>query len=222
MESPSFLGMHTFRSPQKILFRHGKSYRNEDTYFYTLHGEDQLPLCTKRGYIGITPVQFPNGRIVDSGNGIICLRIKNHLSLWNPSIRFLLSMPECPRSSELPLGVRIILSLYVDDMIITDDDHDSIESLKRDLAHRFAMKNMGLLRYLRCTQFRTLVFPSTSSLDLYAYSDANWDSHIYDRKSTTGYCAFLVDSLISWKGKKQDIVSRSSTEFEHRAMAIAT
>ena len=78
------------------------------------------------------------------------------------------------------------------------------------------------MRYLRGTQFRTLVFPSTSSLELRAYSDASWDDDIYDRKSTTGYCVFLGDSLISWKSKKQDVVSRSSTESEYRAMAIAT
>ena len=222
---------------------------------------------------------------------------------------------------------RILLSLYVDDMIITGDDCDGIELLKRELARCFAMKDLGLLRYflgievanspkgyllcqskyiadlldrarltdnktvdsplemnaryspsdglpladptlyraivgslvyltvtrpdiahavhvvsqfvtfpttvhwaavlrilryLRGTQFQSLLFSSTSSLELRAYSDADWAGDPEDRKSTTGFCIFLGDSLISWKSKKQDVVSRSSSEAEYRAMASTT
>ncbi|KAL8131462.1 hypothetical protein AgCh_007410 [Apium graveolens] len=80
---------------------------------------------------------------------------------------------------------------------------------------------LRILRYLRRTQFQSLLFPSNSSLELRAYSDVDWARDPQDRKSTTGFCIFLGDSLISWKGKKQDVVSRSSSEAEYRAMALA-
>ncbi|GJT12041.1 uncharacterized mitochondrial protein-like protein [Tanacetum coccineum] len=81
---------------------------------------------------------------------------------------------------------------------------------------------LHILWYLRGTQFQTLLFPSTSSLDLCAYCDADWAGDSVTRKSTAGFCVFLRDSLISWKIKKQDDLSRSSTKAEHCAMVVTT
>ncbi|KAL0550373.1 hypothetical protein IC582_014882 [Cucumis melo] len=59
-------------------------------------------------------------------------------------------------------------------------------------------------------------------LDSNVFFDADWASDPTDRRYTTGYCFYLSDTLISWRSKKQSIVSRFSTEFEYRALAYAT
>ena len=53
------------------------------------------------------------------------------------------------------------------------------------------------------------------------YSDVDWGGDIVDRVSTSGYILFLGHNPISWSSKKQNTVSRSSTESEYRAVANA-
>ena len=81
---------------------------------------------------------------------------------------------------------------------------------------------LRVLRYLRGTVTRRLFFPRSSSLQLQAYCDATWASDPTDRRSLSAYCVFLGSSLIAWKTKKQNAVSRSSAEAELRAMAAVT
>ena len=65
-------------------------------------------------------------------------------------------------------------------------------------------------------------FPTDASLQLVAYSDADLAGCPNTRRSTTGWCMFLGDALISWRCKKQDRVSKSSTEAEYLAMSTAS
>ena len=78
-----------------------------------------------------------------------------------------------------------------------------------------------IIRYLRGSPSRGLFFPTDTSLQLLAYSDADWAGCPDTRRSTTGWCMFLGDALISWRCKKQDRVSKSSIEAEYRAMSTA-
>ncbi|KAJ9553297.1 hypothetical protein OSB04_017342 [Centaurea solstitialis] len=86
--------------------------------------------------------------------------------------------------------------------------------------HMQAVKH--LLRYLKEKPGSGVFYSSQSSLQLQAYCDSNWGKCVDLRRSVTGYCIFLGNSLISWKSKKQPTVSRSSTESKYRAMAVVT
>lgn len=81
---------------------------------------------------------------------------------------------------------------------------------------------LRVLRYLRGTISRRLFFPSSTSLQLQACSNATWASDHSDRRSLSAYCVFLGSSLIAWKTKKQTAVSHSSAETKLRAMAVVT
>ena len=64
-----------------------------------------------------------------------------------------------------------------------------------------------------------LFFEKGVNWGLEIYSDADWASAITDRRFTSGYCTFLWGNLVTWRCKKQTVVSRSSAEAELRAMA---
>lgn len=75
-----------------------------------------------------------------------------------------------------------------------------------------------VLCYLKNAPVQGLFCPSSQELTLTAYYDANWGPCPLTRRSVTGYAILLGNSLISWKTKKQAVISCSSTEAEYRYM----
>lgn len=78
-----------------------------------------------------------------------------------------------------------------------------------------------VLRYLKGTHGQGIFYSHNTSIHINAFTDSDWGACTDNRKSISGFCVFLGDSLISWKSKKQLTVSRSSTEAEYRCFAAA-
>ncbi|GJU51077.1 ribonuclease H-like domain-containing protein [Tanacetum coccineum] len=53
---------------------------------------------------------------------------------------------------------------------------------------------------------------SSSTTYVAAYSDADWAGCPTTRRSTSGYCIFIGNNLLSWSSKRQRTLSRSSAE----------
>lgn len=76
--------------------------------------------------------------------------------------------------------------------------------------------------YLQNTAHYGLQFRNLGSFTLTTYSDGDWDSNPDDQKPIGGYCVYLGNNLVSWSSKKQNIISRSTTKSEYRALLLGT
>uniref|UniRef100_A0A3Q7EX03 Reverse transcriptase zinc-binding domain-containing protein n=1 Tax=Solanum lycopersicum TaxID=4081 RepID=A0A3Q7EX03_SOLLC len=88
-----------------------------------------------------------------------------------------------------------------------------------DSCHLHLVANCCIVRYFLGRSPRGLFFSDGFEIQLNAFRDFDWAGCPDTRRYVMGWCRFLGDSLLFWKGKNQDRVSKSSTKNEYRAMS---
>ncbi|GAV84483.1 hypothetical protein CFOL_v3_27927, partial [Cephalotus follicularis] len=74
-----------------------------------------------------------------------------------------------------------------------------------------------ILRYFKSAPGKGILFSRHGHLKFETYTDADWADSKVNRRSTSEYCSFMGGNLVTWRSKKQTVVSRSSAEAKYRA-----
>ncbi|CAH2109166.1 unnamed protein product [Euphydryas editha] len=81
---------------------------------------------------------------------------------------------------------------------------------------------LRFLKYVYSTRELKLKYCKSNNADILdCFVDADWAGDIVDRKSTTGFFIRFFGNSISWKSKKQNSVTKSSTFAEYIALSEA-
>ncbi|GKB15834.1 ribonuclease H-like domain-containing protein [Tanacetum coccineum] len=127
------------------------------------------------------------------------------------------------------------LLLYVDDIVLTASSTALLQRiitlLHKEILERAHMQHCNPCKTPVDTESKlgsdgdpisdpTLYHSLACALyQLTAYTDADWAGCPVTRRSTSGYCVFLGDNILSWSAKRQVILSRSSAEAEYIGVA---
>ncbi|KAL4031036.1 hypothetical protein IC575_009292 [Cucumis melo] len=69
-----------------------------------------------------------------------------------------------------------------------------------------------ILRCLKAVLRRGILYKDHGHTRVECFSNDDCAGSRKDRRSTSGYCVFVGGNLVSWKSKKQNVISRSSVE----------
>lgn len=86
--------------------------------------------------------------------------------------------------------------------------------------HMQTMKRV--LRSPKGTKNFSLHIQPYSKYTITGFFDADWACNKDDKRSITRYCVYLDSTVVSYSSKKQQMVTRSNTEFEYRDFALVS
>ncbi|XP_070667580.1 uncharacterized mitochondrial protein AtMg00810-like [Malus domestica] len=78
---------------------------------------------------------------------------------------------------------------------------------------------MRILAYLKSALGKAILYEYHGHMRIEGFTDVNWAGDVTDRRSTSGYFTFVGGNLVTWRSKKQNVVSWSSAEVVYRGMA---
>nr|XP_043614801.1 secreted RxLR effector protein 161-like [Erigeron canadensis] len=78
---------------------------------------------------------------------------------------------------------------------------------------------LRIVRYLKGTTGHGVLFKANGHLSIQIYTDADWVGDKGNRRSTSRYFSIIRGNLVTWKCKKQKVVSLSSAEAEFQGIS---
>nr|GEZ45992.1 putative reverse transcriptase, RNA-dependent DNA polymerase, Gag-polypeptide of LTR copia-type [Tanacetum cinerariifolium] len=179
-----------------------------------------LDILNDCGKLGCNPSTFPNeqGLKLDKGEHEATVDASQYRRLIGRLLYLQATRPD------------ITYSVNVLSQFVADPRKSHLEAANRVLRYLKATPGQDprkihlkaanhVLQYLKVTPGQGILISRSGDLALKAYCDTDWLGCSYMRRSCTGYFLLLGGKPISWKSKKQSVVSRYSAEAEYRAMA---
>ncbi|GJY47311.1 ribonuclease H-like domain-containing protein [Tanacetum coccineum] len=163
----------------------------------SLHKEfDMTDLGELNYFLGISAVRHSTGLFLSHKKYALQLLQLAHMVHCNPS--------RTPVDTETKLGPDGVpqICLYM---------HDPREP------HFAAFKRV--LRYVKGTLDLGFHVYASATTSLVGYIDVDWAGCPSTRRSTSGYCVFLGDTLLPWSAKRHHTISHSSAEAEYQGVA---